>query len=223
MFGVTLKDSTVNSSNNYINNSGNTQNNFTLNTLVLPNTFGLFSAVVGVIIPLVQAGIKGYEILEDVQNFGEYWEDLHLRYNFEAVRYTDWTKAMKLQDGDLSVFLEPHSQKCAVVVEILARIVKCFRKIDEFQSTYEPKQLMMQPSNLPESSKQKQKVQTLRKIKSLFKLKKSSLQLPVNYSPGTSSSLALVASIARQRPSESTSGHASFLSAEMFESLPLLG
>ncbi|KAL7272749.1 hypothetical protein RUND412_004434 [Rhizina undulata] len=157
MFGITLKDSTVNSSNNYINNSGNTHNNFTSDTLVLPNSLGLFSAVVGVIIPLVQAGVKGYEMLEDARNFGKHWEDLHLRYNFKAVRYTDWAKAMKLQDGDLSVFLEPHSQKYAIVVEILARIVKRFCKIDKFQSTYEPKQSTMQPSNLPESSKQKQK------------------------------------------------------------------
>ncbi|KAL7275547.1 hypothetical protein RUND412_001506 [Rhizina undulata] len=91
---------------------------------------------VGLIPPLIDVCTRGYDILSTAQNVGEDWGDLEWRRKVEEERFSDWRKKMQLQNGGLFAVLEPESRKYLLVVETLAKILQCFRKIEECRATY---------------------------------------------------------------------------------------
>ncbi|KAL7270643.1 hypothetical protein RUND412_006645 [Rhizina undulata] len=93
---------------------------------------------------LVDVCTKGYGMLRDARNVGEDWGDLEWRREIIEERFNDWAEKMRLRDDDLdlSALFGPNSKKHTLVVKTLAKIVECFRKIDEFKLRYEAVQPM---------------------------------------------------------------------------------
>ncbi|KAL7272029.1 hypothetical protein RUND412_005187 [Rhizina undulata] len=91
------------------------------------------AGVVRVIPLLLDVCVKGYGMLASAQNGGEDWGELQSRCEAMAGKFVDWKKQMQLPNRGLAV-LEPGSKQCILIVESLAHIVECFRKIDEFNS-----------------------------------------------------------------------------------------
>ncbi|KAL7271330.1 hypothetical protein RUND412_005923 [Rhizina undulata] len=92
---------------------------------------------VGLIPVLIDICTKGYGMLTTARNVGEDWGDLEWRREIVEARFKDWVKEMQLQDDGLSPLFGPDNEKYTLVVKTLAKIVECFRQIDEFKSTYE--------------------------------------------------------------------------------------
>ncbi|KAL7270107.1 hypothetical protein RUND412_007200 [Rhizina undulata] len=80
---------------------------------------------------------KGYGMLTDAWTAGEDWGDLQLRRKIAKQRFADWNEKMQSQGGGLSAFLGPDSERHVLVVEILAKIVECFHKMEKFKPAYE--------------------------------------------------------------------------------------
>ncbi|KAL7268585.1 hypothetical protein RUND412_008788 [Rhizina undulata] len=98
------------------------------------------AGLVGLLPPLVTLCTEGYGLLSTARNVGEDWGTLEWQCKIEERRFNDWKELMLLEAHGHSAFHETDSEQYLLIVETLAKIVECFRMIDEHKSTYEPKE-----------------------------------------------------------------------------------
>ncbi|KAL7269160.1 hypothetical protein RUND412_008190 [Rhizina undulata] len=97
------------------------------------------AALISLIPPLLTVCTEGYALLSTPQNIGEDWTNLVWQRKIEQKRFADWEERIQLQDDRRSDFLGKAcdgSKKYLLFVETLAKIVECFRLIDEYRVTY---------------------------------------------------------------------------------------
>ncbi|KAL7266038.1 hypothetical protein RUND412_011430 [Rhizina undulata] len=85
------------------------------------------------LVGLTEVCTKGYAMLTNARSVASPTEGIKMQH----------------QDGDLSVLLQPDSRKYVLIVEVLAKIVDCFRKIHELDSTYKANRSTVEFSVVP--------------------------------------------------------------------------
>ncbi|KAL7269137.1 hypothetical protein RUND412_008210 [Rhizina undulata] len=75
-------------------------------------------------------------MLSTAHNVGEDWKNLESRCKKLETSFNAWKKRMQLSDSDVAASFAADRQKAISVVEILVKIVECFRKIGSLKSRY---------------------------------------------------------------------------------------